>query len=192
LEPRCKIVAMGATTTPTTVLTFEDFERMPEQPGKQELLKGELIELPPAEFKHNNTSHEIYHRLYAALAAAHERGDAADLGKVYIEMGYRLADHWVVPDVSVTHAGQTAGKYLEGAPAIAIEVVSPSNTAQDLDIKTELYFLFGARELWQFFPITKHVVVHVGGTSRVVAEHESLTTPLLPGLALSVAEILGS
>lgn len=43
-------------------------------------------------------------------------------------MGYRLADSWVQPDVSVTNEGQTVGKYLEGAPAIAIEVVSPSNT----------------------------------------------------------------
>jgi len=35
---------MGATTTR---LTFEEFERLPEQPGKRELLKGELIEVPP-------------------------------------------------------------------------------------------------------------------------------------------------
>jgi len=181
---------MGAAIT-TTLLTFEEFERLPDQPGKRELLKGELIELPPAEFKHNNTSHEIYHRLYNALSGAHSRGEAADLGKVYIEMGYKLADGWVQPDVSVTYASQTAGKYLEGAPAIAIEVVSPNNTAQDLDIKTELYFEFGAREVWRVYPKTRHVVVHVAGSSRVVTEHEAVTTPLLPGLALSVAEILG-
>ena len=182
---------MGATTT--TLLTFEEFERLPDQPGKRELLRGELIELPPPEFNHTNTSHEIYHRLYTALAEAHARGQAADFGEVYIEMGYKLpGDGWVEPDVSVTYAGQTVGKYPEGAPAIAIEVISPNNRAEDLDIKTELYFQFGAREVWRVYPKTRHVVVHVGGAARVVREHEAVTTSLLPGLALSVAEILGS
>jgi Uma2 family endonuclease len=190
VKPRCNIVAMGAAAT--TLLTFEEFERLPDRPGKRELLKGEPIEWPPPEFNHNDTSHEIYHRLYTALAEAHARGQAPDLGKVYIEMGYKLMEGWVQPDVSVTYAGQTVGKYLEGAPAIVIEVVSPNHTAQDLDVKTELYFQFGAREVWRVYPKTKHVVVQVNGASRVVPEHESVTTPLLPGLALSVVDILGA
>ena len=52
--------------TTTTLLTFEEFERLPDQPGKRELLEGELIELPPAELKHNRIAHRIYHRLIAA------------------------------------------------------------------------------------------------------------------------------
>jgi len=178
---------MGATTT--TLLTFEEFERLPDQPGKRELLKGKLIELPPAEFKHNRTSHWIYKPLDTALSDAHRRGEAVDLGEVYIEMGYKLGDSWVQPDVSVTYAGQAVGKYLEGAPAIAIEVVSPSNTAQALDLKTDLYFQHGAREVWRVYPMTRHVVVHVPGGSRVIPENDAVTTPLLPGFALGVGEL---
>lgn len=180
---------MGATTT--TLLTFEEFERMPDQPGKQELLKGDLIELPPANFKHNLSSHGIYDQMKVSLAQAHVRGQAVELGQVFIEMGYRLADSWVQPDVSVTHAGQTVGTYLEGAPAIAIEVVSPSNTAESLDTKTELYFEFGAREVWRIYPKTRHVVIHVAGSAHIVREGEAVTTLLLPGFAMSVSEILG-
>src|SRR5258708_10586936 len=106
------IVHMGTTQTPQTMLTFEEFERMPDRPGKQELLRGELIDLPPAELRHNRISHRIYKHLDAALNQAHARGEALDLGEGYIEMGYQMADHsWVQPDVSVTHAGQVEWKH---------------------------------------------------------------------------------
>jgi Uma2 family endonuclease len=178
--------------TTTTLLTFEEFEHLPDQPGKRELLRGELVEMPVAEFKHSKTSHQIFRRLDAALMSAHGRGEASELGEVYIEMGYKLAgDGYVQPDVSVTHAGQDVGKYLGGAPAIAIEVVSPSNTAQALDIKTELYFQFGAREVWRVYPKTRHIVVHIAGSSQAVTVRDSISTPLLPGFELNVQEVLG-
>jgi Uma2 family endonuclease len=180
---------MGTTTTAS--ITFEEFERLPDQPGKLELLRGELIELPLAESKHYKIAHHIYDRTKGAISESKVRGEATDLGEIYIEMGYKLVgDGYVQPDVSVTHAGQPEGKYFEGAPAIAIEVVSPSNIAEALDAEIELYFEYGAREVWLVYPKTKHVMVHLTGTARKVAEHESVTTPLLPGFELSVRSIL--
>jgi Uma2 family endonuclease len=44
-------------TTGSPLLTFKEFERLPDQPRKQELLEGELIELPPAELKHKRITH---------------------------------------------------------------------------------------------------------------------------------------
>src|SRR5947209_387970 len=129
---------MGATTTR---LTFEEFERLPEQPGKRELLKGELIELPPAELKHNRIAFRLCKRLDGAVAEAHERGEGQEVGEACMEMGYRLTgDGWVQPDVSVTHQGQREGKNFLDSPAIAIEVVSPANNAEALDTKVDLYF----------------------------------------------------
>src|ERR1700678_255783 len=131
--------------TVKTLLTFEEFEQLPDQPGKQELVRGELIELPPADLKHNRASHRIYDHLKPAVREAHARGEALNLGEAFHEMGYLLgAETWLQPDVSVTHAGQPEGKYFEGAPAIAIEVISPSNTPKRVRVKTELYFEGGA------------------------------------------------
>ena len=178
------MVHMGTTRT---MLTFEEFERLPDQPGKQELLRGELIDLPPADLRHNRIAHRIFKQLDSALSQAHARGEALDLGEVFIEMGYQLAGHsWVQPDVSVTHAGQGEGKYFTGAPAIAIEVVSPSNSAEDMDTKAELYFQFGAREVWRVYPKTRRAVVHVKGKAEVATQHDSLSTPLIPGFAMSI------
>jgi Uma2 family endonuclease len=180
---------MGATTTR---LTFEEFERLPDQPGKRELLKGELIELPPAEYNHNRIAYRLCKRLDAAVVEAHQHDDGRELGEACMEMGYQLSgDGWVQPDASITHAGQTKGKYLVGAPAIAVEVVSPSNSAEDLATKIDLYFHYGAREVWIVYPKTRHVDIHVQGGSRVVAADQSVTTPLLPAFSMPVAEILG-
>ncbi len=180
------------TITETPLLTFEQFEQMADQPGKQELLQGELIEMPPPESKHNRRATKIFLALRAALSAAHSRGEAAELGEVCIEMGYRLNEqNWFVPDVSITHAGQSEGKYLEGAPAIAIEVVSPHDRAADLDRTTDVYFRHGAREVWRLYQSTRRMVIYSGSPSQVRVEHEAVTTPLLPGFSLTLRDILG-
>jgi Uma2 family endonuclease len=99
-----------------------------------ELLEGELIQMPPADLEHSEFSKLIFLLLLAGVEAVHARGEAGELGKVYIETGYKLPGNaYVIPDVSVTHASQTHPKYLSGAPAIAVEVVSESNTAREME-----------------------------------------------------------
>ena len=174
----------------TTVLTWEEFLRLPDQPGKQELVKGELIELPSAKDRHHNISELIRDSLKGALEQAHARGEAQRLGRAHHEKGYRLGRRtWLQPDVSVTHAGQTAGDYMQGSPAIAIEVVSPANTPRALAAKTALYFEFGALEVWHFSPDEGHAVMQIAGAEPVIVR-DFVTTPLLPGFALNLQEIL--
>ncbi len=174
----------------TTLLTWEEFEQLPDQPGKRELLKGELIELPPPISRHNKSSRLAFLRLNTAVEQAHARGEARGLGDAYHEMSYQLArESWLQPDVSVAHAEQPEGKYMEGSPAIAIEVVSPSNTPRILAEKTAAYFKFGALEVWHFFPDERHAVVYLAGAEPVTVR-DFVTTPLLPGFALNVQEIL--
>jgi Uma2 family endonuclease len=183
---------MKAMGTVSTLLTFEEFERLPDRPGKRELLRGELIEVPPAESKHNKTANKTKKSLEAALDAAHARGEAQELGEVFQEMGYYLgADGWVQPDVSITHRDQPEGKYFEEAPAIAIEVISPGNTAEEMAIKTDLYFQHGAREVWRLYRKPRQISIDLPGGSRVLRAQDVLTTPLLPGFELRVDEILG-
>lgn len=179
------------TTTETHLLTFEEFERMPEKPGKQELIDGELIEIPPADSKHNKRATLIFKALDAAVTAAHARGEAAELGAAFIEMGYKLGRRWLQPEVSITHPGQPEEKYFEGAPAIAIEVISDSQRARDLARKTKLYFENGAREVWHLYQELRYMAIYSGSESQMRIEYESVSTPLLPGLALNLKDILG-
>jgi Uma2 family endonuclease len=98
-----------------TMLTIQEFLELPElDAGKRELLRGELIELPPAKDKHNELAHRFFEWLKAALAAA------GIGGKVRMEKGYVLGPrHWLQPDVSITHPNQPGRDYLEGSPSVS-------------------------------------------------------------------------
>ena len=178
--------------TGTTVmrLTFGEFEILPDRPGKLELLRGELIELPPAKRKHNEIAHRIFLSLMRILADAHHRGQALELGAVYHEMGYRMeGDGWLQPDVSVTHAGQEAGDYFMNAPALAVEVVSDGNTADQIDAKVAEYLACGSREVWVVFPKQRHIWVYKpDGTGE--AHAAPFRSDLLCGETIGVAEFL--
>ena len=79
----------------TTLLSFEEFEQLPDEPGKVELLDGELIQLPPAKRKHV----EIAHRIYDLLKPVVDKAEAsARLGGAYLEMGYKFGTGaWLQP-----------------------------------------------------------------------------------------------
>jgi Uma2 family endonuclease len=91
----------------------------------------------------------------------------------------------------VIHAAQVEGKYLEDAPAIAVEVISPSNTAKLMDAKMAIYFQFGAREVWRVNPKERAVTIDLPDTCRVISGDGAVTMPLIPGFSLSLAEIYG-
>ena len=175
--------------TTHALMTFEEFERLPETDLKQELVNGELIELPPPEYTHHLLGEALQEGLKDAIAIAHRLGEGLELGRVHHDMGYLMGGSFTIPDVSITHASQDAGKYLIGAPAIAIEVVPPSNTARILEDKRFLYFAHGAREVWHFYPQRRYVAVFTSPKTRVTVT-DAITTPLLPGCALSVAQLL--
>jgi Uma2 family endonuclease len=181
---------MGAVKT---LFTFEEFERMEEKPGRQELIHGELIELPPPELQHQNIAHCIYDELRPALRQARERNETIAVGRVYHETGYKFPDQtYLTPDVSVTHASQAEGKYLEGAPAIAIEIISPGNTPKQMDAKMKIYFEFGALEVWRVNQKERTFTICTPDSSRVIGEDGVVTTPLIPGLSLNVAAVFAA
>ena len=171
----------------TTLLTFEDFERLPDSPGKRELLDGELIEMPPAKARHSKIQHRIHKALSPLIL---NRG----LGEVYIEAGYKLGErHWVQPDVSLVSAKQDqssdAHEYFEGAPRLAIEVISEANRAESVDRKIARYFDYGGEEVWVFYPKTRRAWIY-RRNERVAVEHKDLlTSALFPDWTLNLSEV---
>ena len=169
-------------------LTFEEFELLPDQPGKVELLRGELIDLPPAKRKHNEAAHRIYRDLARILEAS--AGMLPQLGKAHHETGYRFTGHtWLQPDVSISHKDQGGDDYFSGAPALAVEVVSERNTADQIDGKVAEYLAGGGLEVWVLYPKKEHMWVYrPDGTAEMFsAEFQS---PLLGGATLNVARFL--
>jgi Uma2 family endonuclease len=162
------------------LLSFEDFERLPESPGKQELLDGELIELPPAKQRHMAIAKKVQKLLETVL----------DESRVWFETGFQIGSGWLVPDISATWPDQQiVNDYFQNGPMIAVEVESPGNTAEDLDRKVIAYLQDGAGEVWVVYPRTSSMLVH-SRLARVVRVTEEYRSDLLPELVVRLRNLL--
>jgi Uma2 family endonuclease len=63
---------------------------------------------------------------------------------------------------------------------LTVEVVSPSNTAADMDLKVTQYLAAGTRELWLVYPDTRRVYVYRNGERdpKVFQQNEHFTSTL--------------
>jgi Uma2 family endonuclease len=177
--------------TATTLISFEDFERLDFGADDVELLKGVLIRRPPPFNEHMDVCEDLYDRLKAGVERLRNSSPGLRLGKVHMERGYRfLTDppSWLRPDVSLTHPDQPIERFYLGAPLIAFEVVSASETAADLDEKVSEYLSNGAAEVWLIYPRKGHAWVYAAsGAARL--ETQSINTPLLPGIEIPLRTI---
>jgi len=177
--------------TTTNLMSWEAFEQLPDGDGyHRELIEGELQVLPPPKSRHTRVAHYLY-RLMLAIEG---RADV----HVYMEAGYKLSTDppsWVQPDISVLRNAprrETKGEdHFLGAPELAVEVVSPSETASDLNRKVELMLGHGALAVWVVY--TEQSAVRVFRTDGSATRHiigDTLSLPdLLPGWDLPVARI---
>jgi len=176
----------------TTLMSFAEFERFDQGPDEIELLKGELIRMPPPEREHMIICHRFYDLLKPAVERLRQANPALKLGVVYIEQGYRFQGEpasWLRPDVSLTHPDQPFGRFYIGAPLIAFEIVSPSDTAPHLDEKVSQYLANGAAEVWLIYPTQRHAWVYDGsGAAR--QETRVIHTRLLPSIEIPLDRIL--
>jgi Uma2 family endonuclease len=163
---------------------------MPRTGEKHELSEGELLTMPPAKLLHTLIAQTLQELLQAYLTK-HRKARAL------IEVGYVLSrDPLTVrqPDVSILSNDRIratpSDDYCEGAPELAIEVVSPSDSAEDLELKARQYLLSGGKEVWIVYPKTKTVHILRPGSAQVFEENSVVESPeLLPGLSIKVADL---
>ena len=102
----------------------------------------------------------------------------------------------LVPDLTVIlseRPGQIVGGYFEGVPHIAVEVLS-SDRNRDLIRKRRIYADAGVSEYWIFDPVNDTALLlelrDGDYASRgLLTPSDTLTTPLLPCLAIPLAEL---
>ena len=176
----------------TTLLTAADLITFPETLHKPELVRGEVVEMAPVGGYHSDTQRKL-----AMLMGLHV--DRGGYGALVVELGFRLAvdpDTVRAPDVSFIAAEQlratplSAGFY-PGYPDIAAEVVSPGDTAAQLDAKVQDYLRAGTRLVWVVNPGTRSVAVYTpDGPGRMLGPDDVLTGgTVLPGLRIPVGDL---
>jgi Uma2 family endonuclease len=174
----------------TTRIGFDEFLKMQEAAETicYELDEGELLVTPSPTIEHN----EIRYRIHRALR---EFSRVQKLGYVTGETDFLLGPNTVRrPDVAfltTAHLQRIDVKRspVEGAPALAVEVISPSNFAQDTVKKIHQYLAAGSEFVWVVYPPLKVIAVHDHRGSREVTEGLLEAEKLLPGFKLSLAEI---
>jgi len=170
-------------------MTFADLERLPESPYRQELLHGELIELPPAKRKHHEAATRFFLRLMGVVTEAYARGEAGHLGEVHFAMGYRFEDDgWLIPDVSISHPDQKGEDYYLESPALAVEVISDEKTSDYINQKIDEYLKHGALEVWVAYPNRKRLWIYTRG--RFAIHSGVFASSLLGGATINLDELL--
>lgn len=159
-----------------------------------ELVRGEHYVNPPPGAQHGKIGITIIGLLLRHI------GDGRP-GEVFgPDTGFLLSrdpDTVRAPDVSfvrrerIPPGGVPVG-YLEGAPDLAVEVLSPSDTMIEVDEKIGEYLATGARQVWIVNPKRRTVTVHSPGAQpRVLVDGDRLDAyDAVPGFACDVREIM--
>jgi len=177
-HPRSTVIIMTMSTMSISVDEFlaGDF------PEGSELFEGSIWVNDPT-FRHQ----ELCRRLMKAILLA--GSDHYGFGGNWRVNDYTLLkpDVWWVDDDTWTALRPEVVH--SGLPQLAIEVRSPDTWHRDVTKKWPLYLASGVLEVWLVDGVNGNVRVgRAGGTTFTVSEG-TLTTPLLPALALSLAEL---
>ena len=184
-------------TQPQTLVTVGEFwEKYAARDfPRYELVRGDPVEVAPPGRIHGEIAANI-----TILLGTHVRRN--NLGRVMVETGYRLEkdpDTLRGPDVPFISAGRVSAEglgsaYVQGPPDLAVEVVSPSDSAAEVEGKVHDYLSNGTRRVWVVYASTKRLLAYsLDGSVRWYQEEDTLEDQeLLPGFAVPLAELFPS
>jgi Uma2 family endonuclease len=158
---------------------FEDYE----------LVEGELTPLPTG-----TPLHGMVRDLAGDLVRGYFRSHGA--GLAIAEIDCRISSHTVRrPDLSIFIGAQARAFDLNRIPVpfppdIAVEVLSPSESAIDVNRKALDYLAAGCQEVWLLDEANGEVFVQTVDGIRLLRGHQALTSPLLPGFSVAVNQLL--
>jgi Uma2 family endonuclease len=173
------------------VYTAEDLLHLSDDGMRHELVRGELRTLPPAGEEHGIVAGEGFR-----LIANHVRANR--LGQVFAaETGFFLEHNPDVvraPDVAFVAASRfergPSPRFSDLVPDLVVEVVSPYDTAREVEEKVQAWLRAGVRLVWVVHPSTRSVTVYRSlHDIHALTENEQLDGgDVLPGFACSVGD----
>jgi Uma2 family endonuclease len=180
-------------STTTQVFTADDLWRLRNDDMRHELVQGELRTMAPAGGEHGAIGIRTAGPLWAFV-------EQRKLGVVVgSETGFVLArnpDTVRAPDVAFISAARvpSAGipqKFWPGAPDLAVEVISPGDTLQEVEEKVDEWLAAGTTLVWVINPKRKRVTVYRPPRSVTILEigEELDGQDVVPGFKCRVADL---
>jgi Uma2 family endonuclease len=173
------------------LITAEEFQKLPETELRRELVRGKVVETMPPGGEHGSLAVTIAFLLRSWLKQNNLKGYVA------VESGYLLArdpDTTRGPDVSyvraerIPEAGIPKG-FWHIAPDLAVEVVFPGETADEIRDKVHDFLAAGTPLVWVVYPRTQEVTAHTpDGLARTYSPNDVLESGVLPGFKCNVKD----
>jgi len=182
-------------STTTRKLTYEDYVLFPEDGQCHELIDGEHYVSPAPYLRHQRVVVRI---VFALEMFARDTG----CGEVLVAPTDVVLSQYDVVQPDVLYVSRErqrimGEKFISGPPDLAVEVLSPSTRRKDLELKLKLYERVAVQEYWIVDSERAAMTVYRLGPSGFgpplalfAAKGDILTSPLLPGLTVPVAELL--
>ncbi len=132
-----------ATTVPPRPLTVDDLLERPEDGWRYELVDGSLIMSPPPTMRHDTANSELLEAVMDAARPTY-KVRKTDIG-IHLDDGT-----YFIPDIVVlrTDADLSGPGFRPQDVVLVVEVVSPTNAANDLVLKRHVYARHGIRHYW--------------------------------------------
>ena len=185
---------MPTTSHRDTRLTYEDFCRIPDDGMRHEIIDGVHYVTPSPVLRHQ----QLIGRLFVAIANFLE--EHPEVGQAFLSPLDTVFSPWdvVEPDLVFVAADQLdilTEPNIQGAPALVVEILSPSTRRRDLGIKRQLFDRGGVREYWVVDPKAYELTVYRRAPDGGLVEAEQLIAWLRskiseacsPGFSLSLA-----
>ena len=177
-------------TTPK-VLTYEEWLKLPEAEGIEEVVNGEIRKMPPNKWNHAQTIEQLGLQLRAKADADNILVVTTVFGLVIRQQPFTTR----VPDIAVflrSHVVEQDG-YIHSPPELIVEVLSPANTRAERTEKLKDYESLGVPEVWVVSPEARTVEVLRLEASRLVTTallREGRIAPShVPGMSVDIAAI---
>ena len=183
-------------------LTFETWRALPETKQRYEIVDGVMLMPPGPTADHQWVLSEIFLRLRSFVD---DKGLGVVLPAPLDLLIQRDPLRTRQPDILYLSAERTGIKgraelrglqFLEVAPDLVVEVLSPSNSRRDIENKLEDYSQIGARECWLVSPEAETVEVlrlsaDEAASTAIFGVDGSLSSEILLDFVLPIREIFG-
>jgi Uma2 family endonuclease len=175
-------------------LTAEEFFLLPEPAdgSQQELVRGEIVIMPSPSGMHGVTCLKTGRRI-GNFVEEHDRGTVASNDTGFVTE--RGPDTVRGPDISYWSKErllEVPVGYIEIAPDMLVEVLSPSNTSKQIRAKLKEYFAKGVRLVWVIAPEDRTLTIYrMPDEGRLLHETATATgEDVLPGFTCRVSDLL--
>jgi Uma2 family endonuclease len=171
--------------------TYADSSQWEVYP-RYELFAGRAVMMATPSIEHQRLSSELSRQFGNFLLGKPCRAYASPIDVRLFPKLDKSDDTVMQPDLLVVcDKGKIAKNSIDGAPDLAIEILSPSNLSSRLLQKFNHYLKAGVREFWTIEPEEKLVQVNLFGDDKSVSviykkEDASIPVSVLPGLAIDL------